>query len=1088
MDDNFYQAGRYNYHLGNHYVCTNDPDMAEVYYYMRFLENLDHGFTGTLARITTALDAWEEDNLYGELESLKKAREIIERGTDRAYRDWWNPNFKGKESEKYEEAYEIIMTAVPYLVKAEREAWALEKEREKNPDYPKERKLRELARKMESYTKGSRRWKNIGLMEEAFNLTRSLSDNVLDCYSNKAEKAVFLNTLLNCSRWYDNVSQNIEIRTYIDGILSELSDEEKKKYLKTMGENSRMLEKCRLYKDRSVSVDEFCERYEIADRFDPIERTDEWDSVIYGLYKKVSEKLGDSNNYGRNYDSMVLKERKRYLAKYGIEWKDRIEMNPEKKYRYFHFTIGGNLIATDYVELYKVYGAVEWLEMKSFMFSRYMKDLVRNLNAWVRKISSEKPLNADEEVLLKKVASAFRKAQKTYKENDRDEDTPLNMILEWVPPLHNLEYRRRFGTEAVIRKAKIETEEVDDLRDNTFELIAQVEEAHEKSVRDNLKTCSKKKRIVRENLNKLIEEYHHEDLFLVRAIYNACENWSTHKILNEKEFLAELKDAIDNHGSLEPERKSEWYHFSSVVQYNSEMTFMEDERRFKAIVRKTMDDENDFTTSMAALVYDILFSPTARFQRIVDQMEANGENLDLKWRNIRLLKECCEIVRQYPDELEDCYSTVLEKAMFLIFVLEYTEEGDCARLCIETRRLIDEIFTAADKADRIKYDSIWKNNNVLLRKREQYIDEELTMQEYCKINRIESYFDPVMRTEKWEEIAYDVYREVYDNLGDPEQYGENYYGLTLFEMKKVMKKYGIEWKDYVDMNPFDKCRYFHFNIDGNDIYTDYRELFEAYTCMGRLAAQNPETFGEDLKLAGQNVRLWLKNLTLNRKLNDSEMTRAEYLTECFGKAVGYYEKNGDEPDFAFDMAMDAVIEISLFEANLRAKNVVDPVEYEDTEAGRLRKETFDLLSQVETTHRDFDGNLFNITNDQEQKVLDNMKELIEKYGHNDLYLYRAALTACNNWATMMLVRPSSFSNDLADAIYHYGSLAPEREIDWTILQKVAEANPDMYFIEGMEKLYDIICTAIEQGDETVAYCATVVRDIIWEPENPIDED
>ncbi len=155
---------------------------------------------------------------------------------------------------------------------------------------------------------------------------------------------------------------------------------------------------------------------------------------------------------------------------------------------------------------------------------------------------------------------------------------------------------------------------------------------------------------------------------------------------------------------------------------------------------------------------------------------------------------------------------------------------------------------------------------------------------------------------------------------------------------------------------------------------------------------------------------------------------------------------------------------------------------------QLRNEVFDILEEIEKIHSGIDSNIINETTELEQKVLDGMKALIEEYGHHDLFLYRAALSACNNWSTFRLVRESFFSMDLEEGIRSYGCLAPDRELDWAVLQTVAEANPDMYFIEDMEGLYDIICNAIEKADDDIPYMATVVRDIIWEPENPIDED
>ncbi len=155
---------------------------------------------------------------------------------------------------------------------------------------------------------------------------------------------------------------------------------------------------------------------------------------------------------------------------------------------------------------------------------------------------------------------------------------------------------------------------------------------------------------------------------------------------------------------------------------------------------------------------------------------------------------------------------------------------------------------------------------------------------------------------------------------------------------------------------------------------------------------------------------------------------------------------------------------------------------------KLREETLNLLDEIIEIHSEYEGNMIDVCTDKEQTVLDNLKILIEEYGHKDLFLTRAVLMACNNWYTMHLVRESSFNLDLADGVHNYGSLAPDRYMDWESLQFLAEANPDMYYMEDMEYFYDIVCTAIEQGDDDIACMATTVSDIIWEPEKIIEED
>ncbi len=475
---------------------------------------------------------------------------------------------------------------------------------------------------------------------------------------------------------------------------------------------------------------------------------------------------------------------------------------------------------------------------------------------------------------------------------------------------------------------------------------------------------------------------------------------------------------------------------------------------------------------------------TLRLWDIRSEMESNELKPELQWRNLRLLRDAYEIIKQLPPCVEGCYKDEAGKAVFLHVLVNRTSDADCASLAIEIRTLIDDIFTAAEEDVRLEYDDIWKENNRLLAKRKQYLDTELSMEEYCKIHGVIDWFDPIMRTSRWEEIAYDVYREVYENLGNPALYGDYYYAMSLLEQKDVLLKYGIRWKDVVDMHPLRKLRYFYFTVDGTLVATDYKELYHAYKAVNALEEMNPETFRGLLEEVASRFADWLRRLE-TQDLEPGEIELAASLAKTVSNAVKAYDNEPEYLEFPLQMIYDTVMEANDLEHRLRF-GFMDSTAA-SPESSDLRKETFKLINEVVSIHREVGGYIDNGCIEKEQKVVDNLQRLIEEYGHHDLYLYRSFLMACNNWYRNIVTRGSGFKIDLLDAVNHYGALSPGDSIGWMVMQEVVLKNPRLDFMDDMDRFYDIVSTAVEEGDQEVFDMALEVRNAIWEPEETVGD-
>ena len=120
----------------------------------------------------------------------------------------------------------------------------------------------------------------------------------------------------------------------------------------------------------------------------------------------------------------------------------------------------------------------------------------------------------------------------------------------------------------------------------------------------------------------------------------------------------------------------------------------------------------------------------------------------------------------------------------------------------------------------------------------------------------------------------------------------------------------------------------------------------------------------------------------------------------------------------------------------------------------------------------------------EQRVLDLLKESISE-GFVDACPLYALLSASNDWTTFVICRMTQFQILLREGV-EKGSLAPEgHDTAWYWLGVAAAHNdPTPFLDDDMEGYYDLLMTAVEQGNDT----ARDIMDTIWEPEQEQEED
>lgn len=177
-----------------------------------------------------------------------------------------------------------------------------------------------------------------------------------------------------------------------------------------------------------------------------------------------------------------------------------------------------------------------------------------------------------------------------------------------------------------------------------------------------------------------------------------------------------------------------------------------------------------------------------RLVELHHQMVENYNEFGELWKNIPLGIESFDIMLDLPYHMKGNYEGKVGKAEIMSAIISYMDETTTPRLCIEMREYI-KALNPDDQA-----------NNEELQRLHDFIDPEISVEEYCSKYEKMLKFDPVERTERWEEVIYEVEKECAEILKD-ESKGMGFCFAYWSTKSAVLSKYGIEWRSPSSMNP-----------------------------------------------------------------------------------------------------------------------------------------------------------------------------------------------------------------------------------------------------------------------------------------------
>lgn len=183
----------------------------------------------------------------------------------------------------------------------------------------------------------------------------------------------------------------------------------------------------------------------------------------------------------------------------------------------------------------------------------------------------------------------------------------------------------------------------------------------------------------------------------------------------------------------------------------------------------------------------VLQNRIRKLGRIFASMVDNYNTMGDWWKNIPLGKEAFELMKRLPERVAGEFDSPAEKAGLLEQMLNQMVEKASPRFCIEVRQYIEELVPAdTHNAGRL----------AMLR---DYVNTDYSVDDFCKKYHEHLRFDPVERTSRWEEMAYEVERECDRRLEDSPR-GMGFCFAYWSVKRQVLAERGIEWNSPAAMN------------------------------------------------------------------------------------------------------------------------------------------------------------------------------------------------------------------------------------------------------------------------------------------------
>ena len=182
----------------------------------------------------------------------------------------------------------------------------------------------------------------------------------------------------------------------------------------------------------------------------------------------------------------------------------------------------------------------------------------------------------------------------------------------------------------------------------------------------------------------------------------------------------------------------------------------------------------------------------SRIIDLVDEMRHNSQVMRM-WKNIPLAQEFMQLLRK----LDDSDETPMGKALACNAICEQLPEYDVPRLVLEILCLERQLVEQATDEEGLTLDEV----DAEIQRLSDYIDtDRVSPETFMKRHHRHLNFDPVERTQLWEDVYYEAEQECDRRLGDtPRGMGFCFAHWSTF--RQVLAERGIRWRSPSEMNP-----------------------------------------------------------------------------------------------------------------------------------------------------------------------------------------------------------------------------------------------------------------------------------------------
>lgn len=199
---------------------------------------------------------------------------------------------------------------------------------------------------VENYNAFGRTWKNIPLGKEAFALMKDGLPLRVKGELTPYTRIVLLNNMIDCMPERDCARFLLEVRNYQKRMFKLIGDKdmaedmdidgyegEEDGYVRYFREDELedRMKSIQDYLDPGMSMEDWCKEYGVMLKFDPVERTQEWEDCIYDVEAECEKRLKDEPK-GMGFCFSYWSTKRAVLASHGIDWCSPSVMNPRVRF------------------------------------------------------------------------------------------------------------------------------------------------------------------------------------------------------------------------------------------------------------------------------------------------------------------------------------------------------------------------------------------------------------------------------------------------------------------------------------------------------------------------------------------------------------------------------------------------------------------------------------------------------------------------------------------------------------------------------------------------------------------------------------